>query len=98
MIFIFSVAAVYIFQLASFALSIPRLLDMYRFYTHLLGIPDVSGTLTDPLDVPLLNVAGRHTDSAVAGDRATCGRDQEAQSGDFVIERSSAGACGHGWR
>jgi hypothetical protein len=50
MIFIFSVAAVYIFQLASFALSIPRLLDMYRFYTHLLGIPDVSGTLTDPLD------------------------------------------------
>jgi autophagy-related protein 9 len=41
-IFLVSVAAVYVFQLASFASSIPRLLEMYRFYTHLLGIPDVS--------------------------------------------------------
>lgn len=23
-------------------MSVPRLLDMYRFYTHLLGVPDVS--------------------------------------------------------
>ena len=42
MLLITSVGIFYAFQLFSFALSLPRLLDMYRFYTHLLGIPDVS--------------------------------------------------------
>lgn len=42
MLFLISVGIVYLFQLASFIMSIPRLMDMYRFYTHLLGIPDVS--------------------------------------------------------
>lgn len=46
----------------------------------------------------MLIVAGRYTDSAVAGDCATRGRDQEAQSSDFIIERPSTGAGGHGWR
>ncbi|TFY79404.1 hypothetical protein EWM64_g4608 [Hericium alpestre] len=32
--------AFYIWQIASYALSIMRLVDMYRFYTHLLHIPD----------------------------------------------------------
>jgi autophagy-related protein 9 len=41
-VFILTVTIFYIFQLATFALSLPRLLQMYRFYTHLLGIPDVS--------------------------------------------------------
>ena len=43
--FIFTVALVYVFQLASFLASIPRLAEMYRFYTHLLGVPDVSDIL-----------------------------------------------------
>ncbi|KAH8117210.1 APG9-domain-containing protein [Phellopilus nigrolimitatus] len=30
----------YITQIASFVFEVMRLLDMYRFYTHLLGIPD----------------------------------------------------------
>ena len=42
MLFILVVSIFYVFQLFSFALSIPKLLEMYRFYTHLLGIPDVS--------------------------------------------------------
>ena len=46
MLFIFSVAAFYVFQLITFALSLPRLIDMYRFYTYLLGVPDV-GTPTN---------------------------------------------------
>jgi autophagy-related protein 9 len=41
MLFIFSVTGFYVFQLITFALSLPRLLEMYRFYTHLLGVPDV---------------------------------------------------------
>ena len=42
MLFLLLVLAVYAFQLLSFVLSIPRLLDMYAFYTHLLRVPDVS--------------------------------------------------------
>ena len=42
MLFIIAVSIFYIFQLFSFALSLPRLLEIYRFYTYLLGIPDVS--------------------------------------------------------
>lgn len=42
MLFILSVTAFYIFQLVTFALSFPKLLDMYRFYKYLLGVPDVS--------------------------------------------------------
>ena len=32
----------YLTQVASFVFEVIRLLDMYRFYTYLLGIPDVS--------------------------------------------------------
>ena len=42
MLFILTVLAVYAFQLFTFLMSIPRLVEMHRFYTHLLGIPDVS--------------------------------------------------------
>lgn len=42
MLFILTVLAVYAFQLFTFLMSIPRLLEMHQFYTHLLGIPDVS--------------------------------------------------------
>ena len=35
-------SAFFIWQLVSYALSMMRLVDMYRFYTHLLHIPDVS--------------------------------------------------------
>ncbi len=31
----------YLTQVASFVFEVIRLLDMYRFYTYLLGIPDV---------------------------------------------------------
>lgn len=41
-LFLIILSAFFIFQVASFAISVPRLLDMYRFYTHLLGVPDVS--------------------------------------------------------
>lgn len=41
-VFVICVSLVYVFQMATFAMSIPRLLDIYRFYTYLLGIPDVS--------------------------------------------------------
>lgn len=42
MLFILSVTVFYIFQLVTFVLSLPGLLHMYRFYTYLLGVPDVS--------------------------------------------------------
>lgn len=42
MLFILTVTIVYAFQLFTFLMSIPRLVEMHRFYTHLLGIPDVS--------------------------------------------------------
>ena len=42
MLFNISVAGFYVFQLATFAMSLPRLVRMYRFYTYLLGVPDVS--------------------------------------------------------
>jgi hypothetical protein len=42
MLFIFTVMIVYAFQVFTFCMSIPRLLELHRFYTHLLGIPDVS--------------------------------------------------------
>lgn len=42
MLFILTVLIVYAFQLFTFLMSIPRLVEMHRFYEHLLGIPDVS--------------------------------------------------------
>lgn len=69
MLFILSVTAFYVFQLVTFALSFPKLLDMYRFYKYLLGIPDVSSAR--PIHgVELTFDAGRHTDPAMARDRA----------------------------
>lgn len=42
MLFILTVLVVYAFQLFTFLMSIPRLVEMHRFYTHLLGVLDVS--------------------------------------------------------
>src|ERR1700761_5777381 len=44
-LFILSFGAFWIWQSMTFVLSIVRLMDMYRFYTYLLDIPDVSTTL-----------------------------------------------------
>lgn len=41
MLFIATILLVYTFQLFTFLMSIPRLLELHRFYEHLLGIPDV---------------------------------------------------------
>lgn len=51
MLFIITVTAYYVFRLIEFALSLPKLIEMYRFYTYLLGIPDVS-TLSDQTLIP----------------------------------------------
>ena len=48
MLFIATILLVYTFQLFTFLMSIPRLLELHRFYEHLLGVPDVR---------PLLNPA-----------------------------------------
>jgi autophagy-related protein 9 len=42
MLFLFLVCITYVFQLGMFVLQIPGLVDMYRFYNYLLGVPDVS--------------------------------------------------------
>ena len=34
----------YLTQIVSYVFEVLRLVDMYRFYTHLLGIPDVSSS------------------------------------------------------
>ncbi|WWD18817.1 hypothetical protein CI109_103272 [Kwoniella shandongensis] len=60
-VFIIFVSAFYIFQLFSFIMSLPRLLDMYRFYTHLLGIPDADiQTLPWPEIVRLVGEIRKH--------------------------------------
>ncbi|KAK8858925.1 hypothetical protein IAR55_003156 [Kwoniella newhampshirensis] len=60
-LFIISVSAFYIFQLSSFVMSLPRLLEMYRFYTHLLGIPDADiQTLPWPEIVRLIGEIRKH--------------------------------------
>jgi hypothetical protein len=41
MLFIATILLVYTFQLFTFLMSIPRLLELHRFYEHLLGVPDV---------------------------------------------------------
>ena len=40
------VCAAYAVRVVAFFLSIPNLLDMYRFYTYLLGVQDVSQLMT----------------------------------------------------
>ncbi|EIW67742.1 hypothetical protein TREMEDRAFT_45223 [Tremella mesenterica DSM 1558] len=61
MLFILSVGAFYLFQMASFILSIPRLLEMYRFYTYLLGVPDADiQTLPWPEIVRLIGEIRKH--------------------------------------
>lgn len=37
-------------QIVSYVFEVMRLLDMYRFYTYLLGIPDVSSITTHLLN------------------------------------------------
>jgi len=53
MLFIFTILAVYAFQLFTFLMSIPRLLELHRFYEHLLGIPDVR-LILHPLPIYVL--------------------------------------------
>lgn len=36
------------FQLVGFIRSLPRLFDLWRFYTYLLGVPDVSYSTETP--------------------------------------------------
>lgn len=42
LIFFTLFGAFYAWQIVTFLLGIPRLMGMYRFYTHLLNIPNVS--------------------------------------------------------
>jgi hypothetical protein len=42
LIFFILFGAFYAWQIATFLLGIPRLMRMYRFYTHLLNVPNVS--------------------------------------------------------
>lgn len=49
MLFIATILLVYTFQLFTFLMSIPRLLELHRFYEHLLGVPDVRPFLNPPL-------------------------------------------------
>lgn len=35
-----SVTAFFVFQLFTFAASLPKLFNLYEFYTHLIGVPD----------------------------------------------------------
>lgn len=44
-------ATFFVWQLAAYVLSVIRLVDMYRFYTHLLHIPDVSAGLSSSASV-----------------------------------------------
>ncbi|OCF37334.1 autophagy-like protein 9 [Kwoniella heveanensis BCC8398] len=61
MLFVVIATGFYVFQLASFILSIPRLLEMYRFYTHLLRIPDADiQTLPWPEIVRLIGEIRKH--------------------------------------
>ncbi|WVQ76748.1 hypothetical protein IAR50_006422 [Cryptococcus sp. DSM 104548] len=61
MLFIFILSAFFIFQAVSFVLSLPRLLEMYRFYTHLLRIPDADiQTLPWPEIVRLIGEIRKH--------------------------------------
>lgn len=60
-LFLIILSAFFIFQVASFAMSVPRLLDMYRFYTHLLGVPDADiQTLPWPEIVRLIGDIRKH--------------------------------------
>ena len=86
-------SAFYIFQLASFAFSVPRLLDLYRFYTHLLGVPDVRPRVegfTDHL--------GRRPNHAVARNRQVDWWDSKAQPNYFPCRRRrcTQSVSGHG--
>ncbi|ODO03086.1 hypothetical protein I350_05931 [Cryptococcus amylolentus CBS 6273] len=61
MLFIVILSVFFIFQAVSFALSLPRLLEMYRFYTHLLRIPDADiQTLPWPEIVRLVGEIRKH--------------------------------------
>nr|XP_018261956.1 autophagy-like protein 9 [Kwoniella dejecticola CBS 10117]OBR84114.1 autophagy-like protein 9 [Kwoniella dejecticola CBS 10117] len=60
-VFMIIVTAFFVFQLSSFVLSLPKLLDMYRFYTFLLGIPDADiQTLPWPEIVRLIGEIRKH--------------------------------------
>nr|XP_019045197.1 autophagy-like protein 9 [Kwoniella bestiolae CBS 10118]OCF24127.1 autophagy-like protein 9 [Kwoniella bestiolae CBS 10118] len=61
MLFLVIITAFFVFQLSSFVFSLPRLLEMYRFYTYLLGIPDADiQTLPWPEIVRLIGEIRNH--------------------------------------
>ncbi|WRT66735.1 uncharacterized protein IL334_003698 [Kwoniella shivajii] len=61
MLFMVIVAAFFVFQLLSFIFSLPRLVEMYRFYTYLLGVPDADiQTLPWPEIVRLIGEIRKH--------------------------------------
>lgn len=45
LLFFLFFGAFYIWQVVQFVFHVLRLADMYRFYTHLLGIPDVGASM-----------------------------------------------------
>lgn len=60
--------AFFVWQIISYVLSIMRLMDMYRFYTHLLRIPDVSGVFSASSPTYRHNL-GRHPNDLLARSR-----------------------------
>ena len=65
LLFFMLFSAFFIWQLVSYALSMMRLVDMYRFYTYLLHIPDVSFALCAK-DSTHQWVSARYSDNIVA--------------------------------
>lgn len=79
LLFFLLFCAFYVWQIALFVLSVMRLMDMYRFYTYLLQIPDVrisflclSSSLTS---LPV----GRHPDYFMARGRSPHRRHPQLQ-------------------
>ncbi|KAL7422199.1 autophagy protein atg9 [Cryptotrichosporon argae] len=77
MLFILCVAGVYAFQLFTFALEVPRLIEMFKFYTYLLGIPDADiQTLPWPEIVRLVGEIRKHNPvTSLSNEQATTALD-----------------------
>lgn len=62
--------AYYALQIISYVFEVMRLVDMYRFYTYLLGIPDVRPLVLADLTYLSRSVSpGRYSNDFVARDR-----------------------------
>jgi hypothetical protein len=70
LLFFLLFCAFYVWQIALFVLSVMRLADMYRFYTHLLQIPDVRIPSMYLRSSPNISV-GRHPDYLMARSRSS---------------------------